>query len=171
MKVVTKNIYSNRFPIAMSYAIKEALVERHGLFSPETDGWVVYEMARYDLDDFEWDHERDGHVFRYGDRKEIEFRDIKSLEKWEELVRKVKKYEENIKKHPIYDDLISNPPKGLEIPEFLKQDNSTVTAKPSEFAVKGWYQNSRGTLFHYDGILWDRVPEEKIWELEFLGNG
>lgn len=34
----------------------------------------------------------------------------------------------------------------------------------------GWYQNAMGRLYHYDGVIWDDVPEERIQDLEFLGN-
>lgn len=33
----------------------------------------------------------------------------------------------------------------------------------------GWYQNLKGELFHYDGVIWDTVPNEKIKDLEYLG--
>lgn len=33
----------------------------------------------------------------------------------------------------------------------------------------GWYQNRSGKLFHYDGVVWDEVPNERMEELEFLG--
>lgn len=33
----------------------------------------------------------------------------------------------------------------------------------------GWYQNADGKLFHYDGVVWDEVPDEKQGDLEFLG--
>ena len=33
----------------------------------------------------------------------------------------------------------------------------------------GWYQNRKGELFHYDGVVWDVVPAESIKELEYLG--
>ena len=48
----------------------------------------------------------------------------------------------------------------------------TLKSKPTR-AVKvsdaGWYQNSDGKLFHYDGVVWDEVPNEKQEDLEFLG--
>ena len=43
--------------------------------------------------------------------------------------------------------------------------NLEFTAELSE----GWYQNLKGELFHYDGLIWDVVPREKITELEYLG--
>jgi hypothetical protein len=33
----------------------------------------------------------------------------------------------------------------------------------------GWYQNSIGDLYHYDGVIWDNVPNEQIKSLEYLG--
>jgi hypothetical protein len=33
----------------------------------------------------------------------------------------------------------------------------------------GWYQDSKGKLFHYDGVVWDIVPDAKVQELEYLG--
>lgn len=33
----------------------------------------------------------------------------------------------------------------------------------------GWYQNRKGELFHYDGVVWDVVPAESIKDLEYLG--
>jgi hypothetical protein len=35
--------------------------------------------------------------------------------------------------------------------------------------VAGWYQNSSGDLFHYDGVVWDKVPSERLESLEYLG--
>ena len=33
----------------------------------------------------------------------------------------------------------------------------------------GWYQDSVGGLFHYDGLVWDIVPRHRVQDLEFLG--
>jgi hypothetical protein len=33
----------------------------------------------------------------------------------------------------------------------------------------GWYQDNKGGLFHYDGVVWDTVPDAKYQELEYLG--
>lgn len=33
----------------------------------------------------------------------------------------------------------------------------------------GWYQDLKGNLYKYDGVVWDVVPENKPEELEFLG--
>jgi hypothetical protein len=35
--------------------------------------------------------------------------------------------------------------------------------------VEGWYQSLTGQLYHYDGVVWDVVPTEKVGELEYLG--
>jgi hypothetical protein len=48
--------------------------------------------------------------------------------------------------------------------DFIKSERSKFTE-----AVMGWYQNSDGDLFHYDGVIWDKIPKEAIQELEFLG--
>ena len=34
---------------------------------------------------------------------------------------------------------------------------------------QGWYQSLSGQLYHYDGMVWDVVPAERIEDLEFLG--
>jgi hypothetical protein len=33
----------------------------------------------------------------------------------------------------------------------------------------GWYQDVKGLLYHYDGVVWDVVPTEDISRLEYLG--
>lgn len=33
----------------------------------------------------------------------------------------------------------------------------------------GWYQSTRGSLYYYDGVIWDEVPEWDIKTLEYLG--
>jgi hypothetical protein len=33
----------------------------------------------------------------------------------------------------------------------------------------GWYQDTRGSLYHYDGVVWDIVPDGSISRLEYLG--
>lgn len=50
--------------------------------------------------------------------------------------------------------------------EFTEMSSSSVTV---EGVKVGWYQNSDGGLFHYDGVVWDVVPDEKISRLEYLG--
>jgi hypothetical protein len=34
---------------------------------------------------------------------------------------------------------------------------------------EGWYQDSKGSLYHYDGLIWDEVPNPNIKQLEYLG--
>lgn len=55
-----------------------------------------------------------------------------------------------------------------ELPQFLR-DDATVTGTAMRLTNSGWYQNSSGDLYHYDGVVWDNVPSEKIDSLEFLG--
>lgn len=59
---------------------------------------------------------------------------------------------------------------GEELPQFLKEDYTTVQTATS-LIRKGWYQNSVGVLYHYDGVNWDDVPIEKISDLEYLLGG
>jgi hypothetical protein len=33
----------------------------------------------------------------------------------------------------------------------------------------GWYQSDRGDLFQYDGVIWDKVPDQSLRSLEYLG--
>jgi hypothetical protein len=33
----------------------------------------------------------------------------------------------------------------------------------------GWYQSIKGSLYHYDGVVWDEVPESDIKQLQYLG--
>ncbi len=33
----------------------------------------------------------------------------------------------------------------------------------------GWYQDSEGNLYHFNGSAWDVVPEEMTKRLEYLG--
>ena len=61
---------------------------------------------------------------------------------------------------PVFDD-VAEKYKDLE---FLRDDKGRFTE-----VVSGWYQNANGDLFHYDGVVWDKVPDEKIVELEYLG--
>lgn len=48
----------------------------------------------------------------------------------------------------------------------LTQKRSTVT---SEGVRAGWYQDSKGSLYNYDGVIWDVVPADMISRLEYLG--
>lgn len=78
------------------------------------------------------------------------------------------KYEGAIEGTPIYNKLVEKYQLDDGLPEFLKEDERTV--KEAKKHMKGWYQNSKGDLFHYDGIVWDDVPGESIKDLEFLGD-
>lgn len=56
----------------------------------------------------------------------------------------------------------------LELPDFL----SDILADENEPTVKqktGWYQDDRGQLYFYDGVIWDEVPAMKVDSLEYLG--
>lgn len=33
----------------------------------------------------------------------------------------------------------------------------------------GWYQDTEGNLWHFDGSVWDVVPEQMTKRLEYLG--
>lgn len=74
----------------------------------------------------------------------------------------------------IYDELVQKYGKKIfeepELPEFMRKEK-LITKMIDAFVKKGWYQNSAGDLYHYDGVVWDNVPQEKTEELEFLGNG
>lgn len=61
---------------------------------------------------------------------------------------------------PVFDD-VAEKFKNLE---FLRDDKGRFTD-----IVSGWYQNIKGDLYHYDGVVWDSVPNEQIKDLEFLG--
>lgn len=67
---------------------------------------------------------------------------------------------EAMKRLPIYEDVA----KEYSTLEFLRDDKGRFTD-----IVNGWYQNSHGDLYHYDGIVWDNIPSEKLSNLEFLG--
>jgi hypothetical protein len=63
---------------------------------------------------------------------------------------------------PIYKEIVEK----YQNLEFLRDDKgrwNQVVAKT------GWYQNSDGDLYHYDGVIWDEVPKERIEKLEYLG--
>lgn len=44
-----------------------------------------------------------------------------------------------------------------------------VQAMKNQDAGMGWYQDSEGGLYHFDGQVWDVVPEEMTKRLEYLG--
>ena len=81
---------------------------------------------------------------------------------------KISAFEKWFVETPIYDELKKKFDEEQELPQFLK-DDATVTGKAIELMSSGWYQNSIGDLYHYDGVVWDNVPAEKIENLEFLG--
>jgi len=89
------------------------------------------------------------------------------------LSSKIARYELKFSKTPIYDALAKKRPQILDesrLPDFLRDDKGRW-AENTKTAMRGWYQNSAGDLYHYDGVVWDDIPSEKIEELEFLGNG
>jgi hypothetical protein len=49
-----------------------------------------------------------------------------------------------------------------------EQDTKEVNTPPV-VTNKGWYQDKEGKLYHYDGVIWDIVPEAKVVNLEHLG--
>lgn len=55
-----------------------------------------------------------------------------------------------------------------ELPEFIRDDIGRWEAVKKKVSA-GWYQDSVGELYHYDGVIWDNVPKVKIDDLEFLG--
>ena len=61
---------------------------------------------------------------------------------------------------PVFEDVLEK----YENLEFLRDDKGRFIE-----AVNGWYQNVKGELYHYDGVVWDNVPNEKVSELEYLG--
>jgi hypothetical protein len=55
---------------------------------------------------------------------------------------------------------------------FVGETKEQVANQIYSFSNKmntGWYQDSKGSLFHYDGIIWDAVPEAPLSTLEYLG--
>jgi len=44
-----------------------------------------------------------------------------------------------------------------------------VQAMKDQDKGTGWYQDSEGNLYHFDGSVWDVVPEEMTKRLEYLG--
>ncbi len=91
-------------------------------------------------------------------------------QKLNELSTKIIRYEVDFMATPIYDRLKEEiwkreSPDG-NLPDFLKDP---FEAQGEVETVIGWYQNSKGDLFHYDGTIWDNVPNEKLQELEYLG--
>ncbi len=44
-----------------------------------------------------------------------------------------------------------------------------VQAMKDQDKGSGWYQDAEGNLYHFDGSVWDVVPEEVTKRLEYLG--
>lgn len=64
--------------------------------------------------------------------------------------------------------------RGVDLPVFektLEAYKNLEFLKPEKYVdvLAGWYQNGDGKLYHYDGVVWDEVPGEKIEKLEYLG--
>jgi hypothetical protein len=63
---------------------------------------------------------------------------------------------------PIFEETM----KKFESLSFLRDEKGRWAAEVPE---AGWYQNKDGQLYHYDGVVWDDVPSERIEKLEYLG--
>jgi hypothetical protein len=91
------------------------------------------------------------------------------------LSTKIIRYEEKLMGTPIYDELLREKMEAArveddsDLPEFLRDNKDTMSRMKEIEVVVGWYQNSKGDLFHYDGTIWDSVPSDKLQDLEFLG--
>lgn len=49
------------------------------------------------------------------------------------------------------------------------ENDSRSNLFPSNGMKEGWYQDSKGSLYHYDGSIWDEVPSSSVRQLEYLG--
>lgn len=49
-----------------------------------------------------------------------------------------------------------------------EQDTKHVNLFPTGMK-EGWYQDPKGFLYRYDGVIWDTVPEASLNNLEYLG--
>jgi len=86
-----------------------------------------------------------------------------------DLTHRISQYENEISKTPIFDELVEKFQKEEEkLPDFLKEEQNRDLSGRWVEANQGWYQNSAGDLFHYDGVVWDVVPDS-IKKLEYLG--
>lgn len=56
---------------------------------------------------------------------------------------------------------------GLESLDFM--NDPKLVYRQQKDLLSGWYQNAASELFFYDGVIWDKIPDEKINELEYLG--
>lgn len=90
----------------------------------------------------------------------------------EEDVEIMDEYDSHKHRAFIYEELVEKYGKEIfeepELPEFMRKEK-LVNEVMDAFARQGWYQNSAGDLYHYDGVVWDNVPQEKTEDLEFLG--
>lgn len=86
-------------------------------------------------------------------------------DKLNEYSSKIIDYEIEIMGSPIYNDLKKKYEEQANWPEFMRDEKGRFTQPVNQ----GWYQNSRGELFHYDGTIWDNVPEDRLQALEYLG--
>jgi len=50
-----------------------------------------------------------------------------------------------------------------------KEQDTKQVSTPPVVTSKGWYQDKEGKLYHYDGVIWDIVPDVKVVNLEHLG--
>ena len=90
-------------------------------------------------------------------------------EEWNELgVKSVKLTNEAMNAKAELGGVVEESINSEDLPMFLKEDGY-MTRKAMKLMSSGWYQNSSGELYHYDGVVWDNVPSVKIDDLEFLG--
>lgn len=66
-----------------------------------------------------------------------------------------------------HNDMLMN----IERDEFGRfiDNNYQSNLFPTNGMEEGWYQDSKGSLYHYDGVVWDEVPSSNITRLEYLG--
>lgn len=65
----------------------------------------------------------------------------------------------------------------IDIDRINEAHGTKITYKPmteEELLQKlnlkaGWYQDIKGSLFQYDGLIWDKVPDCEVKNLEYLG--
>ena len=55
-----------------------------------------------------------------------------------------------------------------EFGRFIHDETYRTRLFPAEMG-EGWYQDSKGSLYHYDGVVWDEVPNTNMKQLEYLG--
>jgi len=53
--------------------------------------------------------------------------------------------------------------------DYLDLKKSMQSSVIVEGVRVGWYQDVAGSLYHYDGVIWDVVPATEISRLEYLG--